>query len=251
MMKRLFSFRKFMAMGALIALGLMLVQGGSHRSAAYSPSNEDLDLKSERQVLESFFNDLVAYHKECALLSKKSNLLRTELDGVERKSQDLQQRLSNLQNAARNIMNKLKAANKWDNLNAVILANADPSHRSFFQGINFKAEVEEAASTIGSRGKDIGVPLENLRRKVAMRSLSENENVLLVRASYAPAFPVANASLLCQMGKLAITAIEAVPGLHPPKIVLDITSCACGPSCPGCGFSVTGTSCASLGFAAT
>lgn len=243
-------YRNLMILAAIVVTALALAPSGSH-SAASNTNVDDLNLRAERQVLESFFNDFVAYHKECVQLSKKPNLLRTDVDGVERKSQDLQQRLSNLQNAAQNIMAKLKAANRWDNLNAGILANADPGHRSFFQGINFKAEIEEAASTIGSKGKDIGVPVETLRRKVATGWLAENDNVLMVRAAYAPAVPVANASLLCQAGKLLITVIEAVPGQHPPKAVLDITSCACGPSCPGCGFSVTGTSCSSLGFAAT
>ena len=248
-MNRIFSSRKAVAVAALVAIAVALLQNGAPH---YASNSEDLNLRAETQVLESFFNDLVAYHKECAQLGKRPNLVRTEIEGVERKSQDLQQRLSNLQNAARNLLNKLKAANRWDTLNQDIVANlSDPQERSFFQSINFKAEIEDAAATIGSRGKEIGVPVENLRRKLASRSWSENESVLVVRAAYAPPVALANASLLCQAGKLLITVIEAVPGQHPPKVVLDITSCACGPKCPGCGYSITGTSCASLGFAAT
>jgi hypothetical protein len=249
-MSRPFNLRNLLAIGAVAAIALGLAQSGSRRSAASTTSVDELNLRAETQVLESFFNDFVSYSKECGQLSKKSNLLGTEVDGVERKSQDLKQRLSNVQNAARSIMSKLKAANKWDNLNADILANtSDPRRRSFFQNINFKAEIEEAAATIGSRGKDIGVPVENLRRKVARQSLPANENVLMVRAAYAPAVPMANASLACLAGKLLMTAVEAV-GKHPSNALLDFTSCACGPSCPGCDFGITGTPCSAFGFGA-
>lgn len=251
MMKRIFNLRNLLAIAAVAAISLGLAQSGSRRSAASTTSADDLNLRAETQVVESFLNDFIAYNKECAQLSKKPRLLRTEIEGVERKSQDLKQRLPNLQNAARSIMNKLKATNKWDKLNAVILANAsDPQLRSFFQNINSKAEIEAGAATIGNRGRDIDVPLENLRRKLALRSLSANENVLMVPAAYAPAVPMGNVGLGCALGRIALSVIHAVPGAHTPKTVLDIVSCACNPSCPGCDFSVTGASCSDYGFGA-
>jgi hypothetical protein len=248
MMRRHFSFRKFMANGALIALGLALVQSGPRRSAAATTSVDDLNLRAETQVVESFFNDFVAYNKECAQLSKKANLLRTEVDGVERKAQGLQQRLSNVQNAARALITKLKAANRWDKLNEAILANAsDPRHKAFFQNINFKAEIEEVAATFGSRGRDISLPVDNLRRKVA--ALSGDAKVLMVRAALSPV-PVANTSLGCAAGKLMIGAYHAA-GSKVPDIVLDFTSCACSPPCPGCNHGITGSyDCSDLGFGA-
>jgi hypothetical protein len=247
-MRRLLSFRNTAAIAAGAAIVFGLAQSGSRRSAASATNVDDLNLSAETQVVESFFNDFVSYRKECAQLSKKPGLLRTEVDGVERKSQDLKLRLSNLQNAARSIINKLKAANKWDNLNADILANtSDPPRRSFFQNINFKAEIEEAAATFGSRGREVGVPVENLRRKVARQSLPANENGLMVRAAYAPAVPMANVSLACSAGRLLIGAVEAVGG-HCSNLLLDFTSCACHPE-KGIGIG-TGASCSSFGFGA-
>ena len=105
MIRRLFSFRNLAAIGAVATIALGVAQSGSRRSAASAASVDDLNLRAETQVVESFFNDFVSYRKECAQLSKKPGLLRTEVDGVERKSQDLKLRLSNLQNAARSIIN--------------------------------------------------------------------------------------------------------------------------------------------------
>ena len=250
-MKRKLNLSRLAGLVLLLAITVALIQTGSLRSAASNPNIDDLNLTSERQVLESFINDFVAYNKECAQLSKKPNLVRTEVEGLERKSEALKQRLSLLQNASRSIVSKLKAAGKWDNLNETILANtSDGRQKSFLQGINFKAEIEEAANTIGTRGKEIDVPIEKLRRRVASRSMSENENVLMLRAGYVGAVPMATTSLGCSAGKLMIGAFRAA-GKTVPDIVLDFTSCACSPPCPGCNHGLTGSyDCSDLGFGA-
>jgi len=245
-MKRLFTIRKAVAVAALAAIAVALLQNGAPHSASTS---DDLNLRAETQVIESFFNDLVAYRKECAQLSKKQNVLSTEVDVVGRKAEALQSRLSNVQNAARALITKLKAANKWEGLNETILANAEPRHRSLFQNINFKAEIEEAATTLGSRGKDLSLPIENLRRKVA--ASSGDPKSLMVAAIYSPAVPSTNSSLGCAAGKLMIGAFHAA-GLKVPDVVLDFTGCACSPTCPGCVMPVTGSyDCSDFGLGAT
>jgi hypothetical protein len=249
MMRRLFNLRNLVAISAVAAIALGLAQSDSRRSAASATNVDDLNLRAETQVIESFINDFVTYNKECAQLGRKQNLLNTEVDGVERKAQGLQQRLSNVQNAARTIISKLKAANKWDTLNQDIVARAsDPRHKAFFHNINFKAEIEEAAATFGSRGKDVSLPVDNLRRKVA--ASSGDAKSLMVRALYSLAVPVSSGSLACTAGKLMIGACHAA-GQKVPDIVLDFTSCACSPPCPGCNHGITGSyDCSDLGFGA-
>ena len=247
-MIRLLSLRKVVAGTALAAIAIALAQNGARQAAS---SSDDLNLRTETQVIESFFNDFVSYRKECAQLSKKQNLLSTQVDGVERKADALKSRLSAVQNAARAIVSKLKAANKWDTLNETVLANADPRHRSFFQNINFKAEIEEAAATLGGRAKELSLPVEDLRRKVA--ASSGDTRSLMVAAAYSPAVPSTNSSLGCAAGRLMIGAFHAA-GLKVPDIVLDFTGCACSPTCPGCvaSASITGSyDCSDFGLGAT
>src|SRR5262245_23192587 len=247
-MIRSFSFRRAIALAALGAIAVALLQKGAPQSAS---NTEEVNLRAETQVTESLSTDLIAYRKECAQLSKKQNLLSTEVDGVGRKADALQSRLSNVQNAARTLISKLKAANKWDTLNETVLANADPRHRSFLQNIDFKTEIEEAAATLGSRGKELNLPVENLRKKVA--TSSGDPRSLMVAAAYSPAVPTTNSPLACAAGKLVMGAFHAA-GVKVPDIVLDFTACGCTSTCTGCvaSASVTGSySCSDFGLGAT
>src|ERR1043166_5723645 len=138
-MSRPFNLRNLLAIGAVAAIAFGWAQSGSRRSAAFTPSVDDLNLRAETQVIESFLNDFLTYNKECAQLSRRQSLLNTEVDGVERRAEALRSRLSTVQNAARTIINKLKAANRWDTLNQDIVVNvSDPRHKALIQNINFK-----------------------------------------------------------------------------------------------------------------
>ena len=76
----------------------------------------DVDLRNEQQTISRYADDLIVYENQAAELGKRATLANTDFDPLQRKSDDLKGRLSGVQNAVREIVRKLKAANEWDDL---------------------------------------------------------------------------------------------------------------------------------------
>jgi gas vesicle protein len=239
------NFRQLAALCAILAL--TLVQGVAFTgapSAANPAVLADPDLSSEGRTLENYFNELFAYKKQIELLDKKSSILRTEIAPLQQKSDNLKGQLSSVQNAIREIIRKFKAANAWEDLDTKLLANTtDPRERSFFQQSSFKRDLEDAASSLGSRGSEISNLIDNLRRKLRAQSFSPDEErkYSVVRVSYSPAAPMKFEGLDCVIGQIRFRLIKRLGGEPTPKTRDQIT-CACGNNV---GFA-TGTPCAQV-----
>src|SRR2546429_2122075 len=150
MIKSRFSYLKLTAVVAVLAM--TLVPSVRRSTAKNQPSPvanaaPDADLANEERVLAKYFDDLFAYDKQAAELSKKASFVRADLDTLQRKSDDLKGRLSPLQNSIREIVRKLKAANEWEDLDITTAAKiTDASHKSFFQQTSFKQVLVEASN---------------------------------------------------------------------------------------------------------
>jgi hypothetical protein len=107
-----------------------------------------------------------------------------------------------VQNAVREVVRKLKAAGEWDDLDTKLLAGTtDAAKRSFFQESSFKADLEYAATNLSSQKDEISLPLDNLRKRVALAtpgSYSDGK-FAIVPAAYRPS--MANLSLSCRLGQ--------------------------------------------------
>jgi hypothetical protein len=221
--------RQLAALCAILALTLTLIQGVAPTTASASAADEP-DIRNEERVLDKYFNDLVSYRGEIGRLQRKASLQTAEIDPVQRKSDDLKRRLSEVQNAFREIIKKLKASGKWDDLDKTALANTtDSDLRTQLQQEGLKKLLEDAASNLTSDTSYITAPLDKLRQRAT--------------AHGAPNPVVMRRSLACRLGAVRMGLISALGG-KPTNATLDTVSCACHPDKDiGIG---TGTPCTDL-----
>jgi hypothetical protein len=191
------------------------------------------DLVNEERALAKYFDDLVSYQKECAQVGKKASLLSTDLDPLQRRSDDLKGRLSGVQSIIAEIVKKLKAAKEWDALDTSVAASiTDASQRANFQQESFKQLLEESSNNLTSHNSEISIPVDNLRKRLASRTLSpygDGADFQIVRAAYEAPAPVKFVSLACTIGKIRLGLIHRLGGVPSPETV-DRVTCACGGS---------------------
>jgi len=174
-----------------IVLAMSLVQGVSaNKINAPSPNpSGEVNLSSEARTIDSFDDDLTAYNKKGFELSKKALLTSDEFGVLDRNGNDLKQRVSQVRAAVESIIGKLKAANRWNNLDEETLAKlTDTEDRAFIQKKGGLRRIfENAVTELNSQAADeIVTPLGHLRPKVGSRS-SNGSNELawrMVAATY-------------------------------------------------------------------
>lgn len=217
-MKRVrFGYLKLSALVAILATTLIPV---THPSAAKTqPTHPSLavtvtDLAPEERVIGKYFDDLVLFDKQSVELGKRARFGSADLDPLQRKSDDLKGRLSGVQNAIREIVKKLKAANEWENLDSLVVIS-DARERSIFKETSFKKLLEDSSNNLTSNASEISTPLENLRKRLTSR-YDEGAEVQFVRAAYretsAAPTPVAFYSVRCSLGQVRLKVIRKIGG---------------------------------------
>jgi hypothetical protein len=227
-----------------IAAGLVLVAllTASAARAVRPSSAVPVDLSSELRSLDSYTNDLASFDKTFRLASKKNSLTRNEVDGLQRNADDLKRRLSGLQSALGQIINKLKAANEWDKLDETALAQiTDARVRSQLSQVGLKRLLEQAAAGDAVDGNEITAPVEALRRKIASSSYDfdpygrgESTTWRPVQASYS-AEPVFAQSVRCRLsciragiyGFVQHSPIQAAPKGSTGNDINNRVNCFC------------------------
>jgi len=213
-MKSGFNYLKVTAL--LVVCAVVLLPSQRESKATNLPASAPFvsaDVANEKRVLAKYSDDLFAYEKECAQLGKRARLVSGDLEPIQRRSEDLKGRLSEVQNAIREMVKKLKAANEWDDLDTKILSRiADSRDKSFFEQNSFKKLLEDSANSLVSYGSDVNLPLENLRKKLASRSISPNGDVRFVNAGYVTPAPYTRLGLACVMANLRLGIGWAVDG---------------------------------------
>jgi small-conductance mechanosensitive channel len=213
-MKSGFSYLKLAAVLVVCAIALLPSQRESKATnVPASAAFANADVASEKRVLAKYSDDLFAYEKECAQLGKRARLVNADLDAIQRRSDDLKGRLSEVQGAIREIVKKLKAANEWDDLDTKILSRVtDARDKSFFEQNSFKKLLEDSSNSLSSYGSDVSVPLDNLRKKLASHTASPNGDVQIVKAGYVVSAPYTRLGLACVMANLRLGIGWAVDG---------------------------------------
>ncbi|HZM87364.1 MAG TPA: hypothetical protein VFF31_12635 [Blastocatellia bacterium] len=233
MIKSRFSHLKLAALIAVFAMTLVPYP----RTAAgsrLSPIVTGADLGNEQRIIAKYADDLVAYDKQTQALGKRARLVSSDLDDVQNRSEDLKRRLSEVQNAVREIVRKLKAANEFDDLDANILTRiTDARDKSYFQQNSFKKLLEDSSNGLTSYGADISTPLENLRRKTASRTFSPDSEAVIVRAHHAAA-PFFRNGLQCMLSNIQVGIVWRMGGAED-KAHQNTRICACqgGATCSG------------------
>ena len=242
-----FKFAMLTAICAVMAITMIQNVGVSAGAYAIARAIDGPNLASETQVVDSFAADLITYQKDCATLNRKASVLINEVEPLQRKSDALKRRLFDVQNAIRSVVTKLKAANKWNDLDADLLAHAtDPRARALLAQGSSKEILESASLTLSSGASDISALVDNLRRKVAAHVppfTGNRAGFAVARVAYRTPDPAAfSFSLACTVAKVRFALIRRLGG-QETSTTLDQHSCACNPGSVGIG---TGTPCSAL-----
>jgi len=229
-------------------LAVAVVASLRSTTATTPPSASDsaafgVDTSNEERVIGKYLDDLFSYQIECHQASRRQALRTADIDPLQRKSDDLKNRLSDVQNAVREVIRKLKAANELDNLDSAFLARVnDPKRRAFFQETNFKADLEYAAANLSSHKDEISLPLDSLRKRAARNAAPYRDGAAaFVTVAYHPPTAMFGLGLACRLGQVRLKLIERNGGniAHAPA-TCDAISCACN---PGSGGLCTGAPC--------
>jgi len=208
MIKSGFSYVKLIALVAVLAIAFI---SSMRPSAATTRPMPDVDLRNEQQTISRYADDLIVYENQAAELGKRATLVNTEVETLQRKSDDLKGRLSLVQNAVRDIVRKLKAANEWDDIDTRAAARIkDARQRAFFQDSSFKQLLQDSEN-IGSQANEISSPLDTLRRKVTSRNYGGAE-VQMVRAAFTQPAPFESGSIGCRIGRLGLKIVIGLGG---------------------------------------
>jgi hypothetical protein len=199
---------KLTALFAVFALLGALSVGSSRATSSPAATNTlpEVNINSELQTLNSFGDDLARLDKKRAGLIRRSSVSDTEFTSVKNDHDALRRRVSQLPNAIRSIIQKLKASGRWDTFDADLLASTKDE--------KFKASVaefggarrlfEDVASQLdrSDSADEILGSLDDVRKKVAAHAQEQffeprlpAAEFRLVAASYNPGEPMARRSV--------------------------------------------------------
>jgi hypothetical protein len=172
--------------GLVCALMATVFAPGVRSSVAITAPVAKADLSAELRTIDSFGDDLFKLDKRSGELTKKATVSRAEFDSLQTSADALKRRLSDLQNAARAIITKLKASGEFDDLDSKVgAAISEASIRTRFNQSSLKRELEWAAGGLTNDADQITGPLENLRRKVSQRDSDLHSGSTVTVAYYA------------------------------------------------------------------
>jgi hypothetical protein len=212
---------KLTALFAVFALLGALSVGSSRATSSPAATNTlpEVNINSELQTLNSFGDDLTRLDKKRAGLIRRSSVSDTEFTSVKNDHDALRRRVSQLPNAIRSIIQKLKASGRWDTFDADLLASTKDE--------KFKASVaefggarrlfEDVASQLdrSDSADEILGSLDDVRKKVAAHAQEQffeprlpAAEFRLVAASYNPGEPMAKRSVKGD-GKTSIRGVWA------------------------------------------
>lgn len=205
MIRSKFNYLKVAAALAVMAITLTpSPRAATAKSALLRAGIPNADLTREERVLSRYLDELFAYEKECAQVGKRARLVNEDLEPVQRKSEDLKRRLPGVQDAIREIVRKLKAANEWTDLDTNIAARlTDARDKSYFQENSLKKLLEGASNNLTSHASEISAPVDNLRRRLTSRTFAPYGEARIINAAYAPA-PYAGSGLTCLMANVRL-----------------------------------------------
>src|SRR3954447_12339581 len=122
MSKARFNNWKLTTLCLAAAISFIQVVSAKRTSGPSAALFDEPNLSSEARTVNSFGDDLVAYDKKRAELSKKASLTNEEFNALQRTGDDLKGRVSQLRDAVQSTITKLKASGRWDNLDEDVLA---------------------------------------------------------------------------------------------------------------------------------
>ena len=206
-MKRTTRTRFGFATTTLVIAAALLLQSLSYETQAVPGGAVEVNLSAEVRALNAYLSQLVSYEQSNVLLSKKAFLTGTEFDAQKRIADQLKASLPGIQSALRDAIQKLKAANLFDNLDQTMLARiSDTRFQRLLRQDSFKRTLEETARDVSGEANELTRSLDTLRAKVRAgaveRELRPGASSLasrVVRVGYEPAAPAMFLSVRCSL----------------------------------------------------
>lgn len=182
---------------------LLLVTLSASVAFAFNPRVSavavEANLSTEIRTLITFGNELFEHDVKLEQLTKKATLTGAEVDAAGLKAADLKRRLPQIQQTFRAIIDKLKAANEFNNFDAIVFARIKDERKkaSLREDGGPKRRLETLANEISGLGQELDAEVQGLRSKLRAQ-LDENLvnpkakdfSVKAVRVAFTPAAPV-------------------------------------------------------------
>lgn len=198
----------------------------------------DADISAEIRTLDSFLTELSRFDRKNNELRQKDNLTGQDLAAQERTANSLKLRITEIQNALRDTIRKLKASGQWDNLDQIVLGKlSDRRAQDFVRQEGFKSLLETTASGASSDAAEIDKPLGSLRSRVRAQLQNQYgpENAaLFVKASFSAPL-MSTKSLRCRLSLLREGLSSGFSNTgSASKEARDAVDCHCFDLGPGC-----------------
>jgi len=225
-----FGYLKLAAVFAVLAFaltGFIKTSTATNQPPVAITAAPGADVSNEARVISRYADELAAYDRQLGEAGKRARLVAADFDPLQRKSDDLKGRLSEVQNSIREMVRKLKAANEWDNLDAPPARVTDPGLKSVLQESSFKQVLEDSANGLTSRAGEISTPLEDLRKKLTSRN--GIDNVQFIRASYEAPAPFGFVSVRCSIQTIKVNIVLKLDGITGSNTLSRETWAACHP----------------------
>lgn len=186
------------------------------QSAPVVDSLVSVDLANEERIINKYCDDFFAYETQSEELVKRATLVIGDVDSLQRRSDELKRRLSEVQNAVGEVVRKLKAANEWDDLGRRVAAKITDSRlKSLVSPENVTRDLEDDANNLAVQADEISIPVDKLRKRLTSR-LSSGADLQTVQAAYVVPATLGKPSLGCRIGLLGIRIVTAVGGTPSP-----------------------------------
>jgi hypothetical protein len=198
----------------------------------------DLNISTEVRELEQFSDDLFTFSDQFVTLSKKTRLSQTELATARASGNGLKQRINAAQQHFRSIIAKLKAANRWDKLDAEANAiiTSGQSRVILQRAGGAKKLYEDLANNLGGLAQEIEGQVQKLSSRIqSQSSFSESElRNRALRVAYQPA-PVVADSRRCNfaVGSYNLRIILLGAPFPPPDRIQHRIDRLCGSEASG------------------
>lgn len=224
----------FRLVAIAIAAATILVQSlFTYTSARALPgAAADVDITSEKRSVDAFGADLTALLAKCKDLAKKQSITASELNSAKATASGLKSRVSQAQQAFRSVVDKLKAAGLWDNLDSILPQITDAkAKRIIAENGGSQRILEEAASQLIGLSQEIDLLVQPLGAKVRASAANSFEDERLqdlrsrvVHVTYNPPAPMTRS-----VGCLLRTGIYR---LNPTSHNFGMLLCICNPTDP-------------------
>jgi hypothetical protein len=225
-----FGYLKLAAVFAVLAIvltGFMKTSTATNQTLPAVAAATGADVANEARVISRYADELASYDRQVVEAAKRARLVTADFDPLQRKSDDLKGRLSDVQNSVRELVRKLKAANEWENLDTPPARITDPGLKAVLQENSFKQVLEEASNGLTSRAGEISTPLEDLRKRLTSRYNSGD--VRFVRASYEAPSPFGFVSVRCSIQTIKVNIVLKLDGITGSNTLSRETWAACHP----------------------